>query len=178
MSFWNLNNGETITKETKMESADFVPIPDKTIVTAILTEIKNDYFDGESGIDEYINARWDITAPAEYKGRVVFQKMRPMSDKASQSDRAKLMLFAMHNEAGVQLPNRMPDDNDLAKLFMIKFNLRLRVWDMNGKQGNWVEELIETKKNSGTATQVAPQQAQAQAQGAASHDQIDEDIPF
>ncbi len=140
MSFWNLSDntsaGET-GKSFEMGGGDMEPIPANTSVLAAPDEAKLDNYEGE----EYISLRWTILAPKEYANRKVFQKIRVFDPDTKKSDKAKRMLAAIDSNAGGQLiaSGQEPTDALLTKCLVNKpMLLKLQVWEMNDKKGNWV----------------------------------------
>ena len=138
MSFWNLSDtSEKIDNTGNFESSNSMePIPAGTQVKAAIDEVKFDSWEG----DEYISARWTVLAPAEYKNRKVFQKIRVMDADKKKADKAKKMLAAIAvNAGGGLLKVASPGDADLQKHLMMKpMALKLDVWEIKDKTGNWV----------------------------------------
>jgi len=145
MSFWNLNDqSEKLdTTGSFTSNVDLEPIPNKTQVKAAIDEAKWDEYQS----DEYISLRWTVLAPAEYKGRKIFQKVKVMEADAKKSDKAKKMLAAIASNAGGGLLKvaGKPTDMDLQKHLLNKpMVLLLAVWaiedkeTMEVKKGNWV----------------------------------------
>ncbi len=158
MSFWNLSdNSENLQQNNTgtfdAGGGDMEPIPKDTQVKAACEEAKWDHYDGE----EYINLKWTVLAPAEYKNRKIFQKIRVMDGDAKKSDKAKRMLAAIAANAGgglLKVEGR-PSDMDLQRnLAMKPMALTLQVWEMDktdgtGKiSGNWVQQVAPLKPQS------------------------------
>ena len=155
MSFWTLTETtETIdTSGTFEVSTSMEPIPDNTQVKAALDEIKWDQYDG----DEYISGRWNILAPAEYKGRKIFHKIRVNDEKPAKADKAKKMLGAIAVNAGGGLLKLQtePTDQDLQKHLMNKpMVINLLVWEIEGKSGNWVNSVAPLKAKEKAAAPI------------------------
>ena len=149
MSFWNLNDTtETIDTSGSFEAqTSMEPIPAKTQVKAACDEAKWDTYDG----DEYISLRWNILAPAEYKGRKVFQKVRVKESDAKKADKAKKMLGAIAVNAGGGLLKLQsePTDQDLQKHLLNKpMALLLAVWEIDDKKGNWISAVSPLKSKA------------------------------
>jgi hypothetical protein len=140
MSFWNLSDNTSASetgKSFEMGGGDMEPIPANTSVLAAPDEAKLDNYEG----DEYISLRWTILAPKEYANRKVFQKIRVFDPDTKKSDKAKRMLAAIDSNAGGQLiaSGQEPTDALLTKCLVNKpMHLKLQVWEMNDKKGNWV----------------------------------------
>lgn len=146
MSFWNLEDtSEKIEMSGEFKSqTDMEPIPAKTQVKAACDEAKWDTYDG----DEYISLRWNILAPAEYKGRKIFQKVRVKDDDSKKADKAKKMLGAIAVNAGGGLLKIQsePTDQDLQKHLLNKpMALLLAVWEIDDKKGNWISAVSPLK---------------------------------
>ena len=146
MSFWSLNDtSETIDTSGSYESqTQLEPIPAKTQVKAACDEAKWDEYQG----DEYISLRWNILAPAEYKGRKIFQKVRVQEPDPKKADKHKKMLGAIAANAGGGLLKlkTQPSDQDLQKHLLNKpMALLLAVWKIDDKSGNWVSAVSPLK---------------------------------
>lgn len=150
MSFWNLSDSnEKLDTSGSFESGGAIePIPDNTQVKAAIDEAKWDDYEGE----RYISLRWNVLAPAEYKGRKVFQKVKVFD--AKKADKAKKMLAAIAvNAGGGLLKVSEPGDQDLQKHLMNKpMALLLKVWKMEKTDGtgdatgNWISAVSPLKK--------------------------------
>lgn len=176
MSFWNLSDNKTVdtTGDFNAGGGDIEPIPKDTQVKAACDEAKWDQ-NPHTG-EELISLRWNVLAPAEYKGRKVFQKVRVLDHDSKKADKAKRMLAAIATNAGGGLlkVEGKPTDNDLqSNLQMKPMALTLQVWEMekddgSGKMsGNWVQQVAPLK-----STNSAPAQQQSPAQ------QQDDDVGF
>jgi hypothetical protein len=131
------------------------PIPAGTQVKAAIDEVKFDSWEG----DEYISARWTVLAPAEYKNRKVFQKLRVQDANSKKADKAKRMLAAIAvNAGGGLLKVADPNDADLQKHLMMKpMALKLDVWEINGNSGNWVMAVAPLKKKEDATPEPQPE---------------------
>lgn len=170
-SFWGLSDGKKPEKTTSFETGGFDLIPDNTTALAIIDEA-GWRAGGEYGPD-YISVRWTILAPAEFKNRKIFQKIKVNDEKPGTADNAKRMLMAMDTIAGGKLAtiDREPEDEELiAALVNRQMVIKLKVWTLykqefkNGKkvdtdeiekQGNYVAAVSE-KKGSAPAKKTAP----------------------
>ena len=152
MSFWNLSeSNEKLEATGSFESGggDMEPIPAKTQVKAAIDEAKLDDYEA----DFYISLRWTVLAPAEYKNRKVFQKVRVMDDDPKKADKAKKMLAAIAvNAGGGLLKVADPQNQDLQKHLLNKpMALLLQVWEIKKddgttQKGNWVSAVSPLKK--------------------------------
>lgn len=176
MSFWNLSDqSEKLDTTGQFESGggDIEPIPAKTQVKAAIDEAKWDSYEG----DEYISLRWTVLAPAEYKNRKVFQKVRVMDDDSKKADKAKKMLAAISVNAGGGLLKvaGKPSDQDLQKHLLNKpMALLLQVWEIEKSdgttgRGNWISAVSPLKKQQPAKPEPEPEMQQ---------DEDDEDVPF
>lgn len=162
MSFWNLSDtNEKLDTSGSFESGggDIEPIPAKTQVKAAPDEAKWDEYQG----DEYISLRWNVLAPAEYKGRKIFQKVKVADGDSKKADKAKKMLAAIAVNAGGGLlkVQGKPTDQDLQKHLLNKpMALLLQVWEIEDEQtgekkrGNWISAVSPLAKKAEAAPAV------------------------
>lgn len=147
MAFWTTEAlASTGTVETG--GGDMTPIPAKTQVKAAIDEAKWDSYDG----DEYISLRWTVLAPADYKNRKIFQKVRV--NDPTKGEKAKKMLGAIAVNAGGGLlkTTGQPTDSDLQKHLLNKpMALLLQVWKIKPEDGsdemtgNWISSVSPLK---------------------------------
>ena len=177
MSFWQKQDGSQVENTTSFEmgGGDIKPIPNNTALIAAIEEAKWADYQGES----YINLKWRVMRPSEFANRVIFQKLKVFSDK--QGDKAKQMLAAIDANCGGKLAKLRdtPQDEDLMMSLVGKpVAIKVQVWDMNGKKGNWISAVAPAKQQAPQAQQqptprqpapIAPQTRQSLAQ--ASHNQ-------
>ena len=170
MSFWNTSDEKPIQGSSSFEIGGGNPLPDGTSVLAAPVEAGWRFYEGE----DYISISWSVLAPEQYKNRRVFQKLKVNDpDKA---DKAKRMLAAIDANAGGKLMGRgeAPDDQSLTQCLVGKpMMLRLGLWEINGKSGNWVQAVApkagaQQSPHQAPGAQQAPQQAPVE----------DEDVPF
>lgn len=172
MSFFNLSDGSNAAQTgNSFEMGGGEPIPDNTKLLAIIDEAK--WTDYENSW--YINLRWNVLQPAEFKGRKVFQKLHVQNADAKKADKAKRMLAAIDANAGGALmkTGKEPDDQDLTSALVNKpMVICVKVWDMNGNKGNWISAV--SPRNTNAAAPVAPPVHPVATQ---SHS-IDDEVPF
>lgn len=148
MSFWTLSDDTQKVDNSGTFSSgggDIEPIPNNTQVKAAIDEAKWDSYED----DEYISLRWTVLAPAEFKNRKIFQKVRVKDSDSKKADKAKRMLGAIAANAGGGLLKiaREPSDSDLQKHLLMKpMALTLMVWEIEqqdgtSKRGNWVQQV-------------------------------------
>lgn len=151
MSFWNLSDNTEIEKSGEFESGggSFEPLPNNTDCLAAVDEAKWDSYEGE----EYISLRWVILKPADYKGRKIFQKIKVNESDSKKADKAKRMLAAIDTNAGGKLmaSGEAPTDMSLMQSLSNKpMVIKLMVWEIDGKSGNWVSKV--SPKSAATPT--------------------------
>jgi hypothetical protein len=146
MSLFDAIKDEEVTGEFEA-GGNMEPIPNNTNVLACADEAK---WDSTQLNEFYVNIRWSILEPAEYKGRKIFQKLWIKDDKpknknpAEARKKAQLMLAAIDKNAGGLLASTGgTTDEDLTKALVNKMmilNLQLWQMDIDGekKSGNWV----------------------------------------
>ena len=185
MSFWQKQDGSQVENTTSFEmgGGEITPIPNNTALIAAIEEAKWADWEGES----YINLKWRVMRPSEFANRVIFQKLKVFSDK--QGDKAKQMLAAIDANCGGKLAKLRdtPQDEDLMMSLVGKpVAIKVQVWDINGKTGNWISAVSPAKQQAHVAQASAPQ-AQARPQQrtvtppqnvAPVYDPLDDDIPF
>jgi len=160
-SWWDLSDGSDYSQEAAYEAVtSFEPVP-VGVYKAAIADIKWAYPDYEP--EGFISVQWVILSQDEYKGRMIFQKIRCNSSEDKKSDKARRMLYAIDRAAGGKLPmDKGPDDLSLKSLTSLIMHIRAEIWENEGKTGNWVSAV------SKDAVKQAPV---AQPEG-------DEDIPF
>ena len=184
MSFWQKQDGSQIESTTTFEAGggDIQPIPNNTALIGAIEEAKWSEYQGE----HYINLKWRVMRPAEYANRVLFQKLKVFSPK--QGDKAKQMLAAIDANAGGKLAKLKdaPEDMDLMTALVGKaMAIKVQIWDIDGKTGNWISAVAPAKQQAPQAQTQAPtrptppQNAHNQAKSNAYQAQDDYDeIPF
>jgi hypothetical protein len=159
MSFWNLSDNKKLEASTEFEAGgNMEPIPNNTDVLAAIDEAKWDNYEGE----DYISLRWAVLAPADYKNRKIFQKLKVNQDNKDKADKAKKMLVAIDTNAGGKLlaSGKAPDDMMLTSALVNRpMVLKLFVWEIEGKSGNWVGKV--SARNAGTTPPPPPAPAPA-----------------
>lgn len=149
MSFFKLSTGNSATSDGNFDSGggDFSPIPKDTNVLAVCEESKIDNYQGE----QYVNNKWRVLKPEEYKNRVVFQKIRCWDGDVQKRDRAINMLAAIDANAGGKLAasGQEPTDISLQKAIVGKpMVLKLGIWKGDDKSGNWVIAVSPARKQA------------------------------
>lgn len=185
INFWQLSNGETPEAKGEFDAGGGgKPIPNDTGCIAAIEDPKWDSYEGEN----YISIRWRVSAPAPYANRVVFQKIYVEGKSSAKNpeeyrDKAVKMLIAIDANAGGGLYQlqRAPTNDDLMRHLAGKLMaIKVMLWEMNGKTGNWVGAVAPPKSS---ASKAAPNPMQQKAAPppppppAASGD-YDDSIPF
>lgn len=162
MSFFNLSTNEKLEANGSFDAnVGFEPIPDGSNLRACIEEAKWDSYDGEN----FIKLTWTVL-DGEYKSRKVFHKVKVRESDLSKKDKAIRMLAAIDANAGGNLMRlgKEPDDMELtANLTNKPMAIKVGVWEISGKKGNWVMAVSALN---------TPQAAPAPIAAA------DEDIPF
>ena len=145
---------------------DFELIPKGTILLAVIEQVKWQEYEGES----HVNLKWKVAHPQQYAKRVIFQKLHVLDDKKGKNARA--MLQAIDFNAGGRLAKMglkaAPTDDELQIALLGRpMQIKLDVWDMNGKQGNWVCAVAPAKQQPKPTPPVIP-----------APEDDDDDIPF
>lgn len=141
MGFFKLSDGNNAAQNNNgsFESGggNFEPIPKGTSVLAVCEEAKIDEYEG----DRFIAIKWSVAKPEEYKNRKVFQKIRCFDPNSEKRDKALRMLAAIDANAGGKLA-AIDDEPTSQQLMQALANrpmvLKLEVWEINDKSGNWV----------------------------------------
>jgi hypothetical protein len=170
MSIWKTSDEKAIVPSTTFESGggNIAPIPEGTSVIAATVEARWKEYEGE----DYISIQWQVLAPGEFKNRRVFQKIKVNEPDVSKSDRAKKMLAAIDTNAGGHLmaAGVHPTDQSLTQHLVGKpMLLRLGLWEINDKSGNWVQA-VSPKVGAAPPVKEAPAAPAANI--------VDSDVPF
>lgn len=180
MTFFTQSNGqETQVQATfEMGGGSIQPIPNDTGCVAAIEEAKWDEYNG----DRFIVVKWRVQQPGDYANRVIFQKIKifgteQCKDKTATSDKAKRMLVAIDTNAGGKLValGREPTDSEMAVSLVGKImGVKVMLWEINGKTGNWIGAVSPVK--GGAATKAKVEAAKVAPSQAASLDE--DDVPF
>lgn len=142
-NFWLDIDNKNDLGRFEMGGGEIEPIPSKTQALAYIEDIKwTSYQD-----DEYINAQWKIIKPEEYKGRVIFQKIKVKEEDQKKKEKALRMLMAIDHNAkgGLAKLGKEPTTEQLkAKLTNKPMVIMIMMWSMDDaqtgdtKRGNWI----------------------------------------
>ena len=169
MSFWNTSEGESLEKSTgSFDAGGGGLIPENTTAQAVITTATIDDFQG----DEFINLTWTVQKPAAYANRKVFQKVRVWDADTKKADKAKKMLAAIDKNAGGKLleTGKEPTERTIQFLLNKPMLIKIMVWEMNDKSGNWVASV--SPRDTGSPTS-APKSKDVDLDIG-----LDDDIPF
>lgn len=153
--FWNVDIKEDENLDSFEMGGSLEPIPDKTDVLAAPYEAKWDEYQGE----EYISISWNVLKPQAYSNRKIFQKLKVNDPK--KAEKAKRMLMAIDANAGGHLraSGKLPTDGMLTKALLNKqMILKVGVWKIDDKSGNWV--MAVSPKSKGLPAEEPAAQAQ------------------
>jgi|SRR5690554_87586 len=142
-------------------STNFEPIPSGTQVLAYAEDAAIDQHP-DFQPEEAVKIKWHIVKPAEYEGRVIFQKVKINDPNRDKRLRQLRMLAAIDANAGGAIAKHSGSlsDNLLQKALTQKpMLLRLEVWEFNGKTGNWVSS-VAPKPTGEVVAMPAPKPAQ------------------
>ena len=166
MSFFKKTDGtDAAAKATgTVESGGNAIIPDNTTCLAMITAAA--WYTDTQRDDTYISLTWTIAKPAEYANRKVFHKIRVLDKDGKKADKALDMLAAIDKNAGGKLAAAgvEPTNSTLFNLIDKPMLIKLNVWDLDGRTGNWVSK-VSPRTETAPAAQVVVEQH-------------DEDIPF
>jgi len=166
-SFWDLSDGNKAESNGSMDmgGGNMEPIPNGTELLALIDEAKLDSYED----DTYISLRWTVQAPEQYKNRKIFQKVRVFDADPTKADKAKRMLMAIDHNCGGKLAasGEAPADHNMPAALCAKpMMIKVQIWEINDKSGNWVSSVAA--RNATPATQ--PANTDDNAKG--------DDIPF
>lgn len=158
-------------------SEDFEVIPDGTVAIALI-ESAEVVCASMYNPEDTVKITWRIQG-GEYANRVVFQKIKFMEQDATKRLRQQRILLAIDANARGQIrADGGVNPQNVTSLQFAVMQIHIKVWEMDGKKGNWISAVSE----KGGASQQAKPRAQAQVQTQAQHEpqvaQADDVIPF
>jgi len=162
--FWNTSENKPVQASNDFEvTTALEPIPSNELLRSIITEAKWAEYQG----DEYINARWDVIE-GEYKGRVLFQKIRVKDASDKKRDKAIQMLAAIDANAGGKLMSSGKEPTDVAMMQHLcnkPMVIRVRIWSMEDevtkevRTGNWIDGVFSASGSAPVKKKAAPASA-------------------
>lgn len=155
MGFFDSRIEGNVPQNGEFSGPDFELIP---AGTQALAYIEDAYIDvpKDNGA-EYISLKWRIQKPESIANRLIFQKLRIWDDDGKKRNRALMMLAAIDQNSGgvISAQSNDPDDALLAKALLNKpMLIKLDVWEIDGKSGNWV--CAVAPKPEGSLPEVMP----------------------
>lgn len=165
MTFWTTSDNQAVESNGSFEMGGGEPIPDNTNLKACIDEASWDAWEGE----HYIKLRWTVLE-GDYKGRKVFQKIKVNEPDISKRDKAIRMLAAIDSNCGGKLmaSGEEPTEESLYNLVNHPMIIKVMVWEIGGKSGNWVAMV--------SSLQAAQSEASQKAENA--ENATSDDIPF
>jgi hypothetical protein len=147
MSFFKLSTGEPVKSTGEVELGGNSVIPDNTTCEAIITECGWASYEGKN----YVNAKWQVTKPLQYANRIVFQKIQLEETDTKKLDNAIKMFAAIdQNATGGKLvaSGERPTDAALFQLLNKPMLIKIMVWDLNDRKGNWISKVSPRSQNA------------------------------
>ena len=152
MSFFKLSTGEAVKTTGEAELGGNAVIPENTTCEAMIVECGWASHEGKN----YVNAKWQVTKPTQYANRVVFQKIQLEETDTKKLDNAIRMFAAIdQNATGGKLvaTGDKPTDVTLFSLIHKPMLIKIMVWDMNDRKGNWISKVSPRSQNAPVAQQ-------------------------
>lgn len=177
--FWDLSDGKNATStgtNYEIPGGNMDPIPEGSSVLAAPDQVQWASTDANNGpVAQYIEIRWNIIQPEQYKGRKIFHKLwvtdfdpnAKSQDKAiAKRDKARRMLAAIDANAGGKLATNpgVPGNDHLGVALIDKpMVITLMEWEGRdgGTGGNWVSAVAPRN----AAIEVKPAKAKKPASG-------------
>ena len=174
-NFWGNLDTNSTTGAFESGGGSFEPLPNGTQVLAHIEDAK--WAEDQRSFERYIELKWSVLQPEEYKNRKVFQKVKVLDGEIKKADKAKMMLAAIDkNASGGKLlsTGKAPTDIEMMRHLSSKpMILKLGVWEMEGKKGNWVQAVAP--KNGAKVTDAHKKDA---TQAPTSTDEFSDDIQW
>jgi hypothetical protein len=166
MSFWDLSDSSSAAKtgtEYEVPGGNLDPIPDGSSVLAVVDQAKWQTKDAnDPSSPAYIELRWSILAPDQYKNRKIFHKLwvtdfdpsaKDVKKATEKRDKARRMLAAVDANAGGKLTQNtgIPNDDALAFALLNKpMTITLMTWEISDSRGtasgNWLSAVAPKAK--------------------------------
>lgn len=158
MSFWNLSDNSDASKtgtEYEVPGGNMDPIPDGSSVLAMIDQAQWRRSDANNPASpQFIELRWSILQPDQYKNRKIFHKLwvtdldpsaKDQQKAIAKRDKARRMLAAIDANAGGKLTQNpgVPTDEALGIALLNKpMVITLMTWEVSDARGtssgNWV----------------------------------------
>lgn len=190
MSFWLSSTGETIKGQPEKaftpEVVNIV-IPNNTLARAkivsfvLVEEFNQQYYDAP-----YYEITWELI-DGDFVNAQVKQKIKAFEREPKTKDRALEMLMLLYRIANMAPPQSAPTAFDLLPFLGKVFGIKVKEWQRNGNEGNFVGEvhLPDNSFKTKTGVKLAPKAEAKQplyADNFSSYETIadkkEKDIPF
>lgn len=202
MSFWEVegeNLSQTATKEYEIPGGNMDPIPNNSDVLAIIDQAKWQHKDKEDTTSpRYIELRWSVMQPEEYKNRKVFHKLwvadldpealKKGQDKAkTKQGKARRMLATIDMNAGGNLlksEGAPTEDSMTLHLCNKPMVIKCMTWSMKSNDGsdmagNWVSAVKTADSPLHISDEKPPKASGGPGQTpSAGGNSLDDEIPF
>jgi hypothetical protein len=125
-----------------MGGGDFESIPSGTQLRGLIESAEI----GEYEDQKYINIKWRVLG-GEYDKRIIFQKVRVFENDEKKRDKALAMLAAIDLNCGGNLNKKVQSVDELDDIILMsclankQMYIKVAVWEMGEKKGNWVKEV-------------------------------------
>jgi hypothetical protein len=132
-------NGEKAPTNGEYSGPTIEIIPKGTQCLAYIEDAELEH--SREGDEQYVSLKWRVSKPTEIANRVLFQKLKIWDKDQKKRTRAFMMLAAIDANAGgvIAGQSKDPDDALLSRALLNKpMLIKLDVWEIDGKQGNWI----------------------------------------
>lgn len=146
-----MNNYFDDVLKQETSKAQYEPLPDDVEVKAILTECMWECTWGKENESSHVKCVWAITEQ-QYGNRRIFDKLKLHDEKVSavKTGKRKLMMLDKIANAGIVKANVEPDDYALKRLEGTAVTIKLGLWEINGRKGNYVKSIMPVVEDNGT----------------------------
>lgn len=134
MSFWQTSEGKKATGD--VPENDFSPLK-KDWYTCIFETVDVNEYQGE----RKVKLKTRVIGEGYGNNRVLFLNLKAFEGSnvsEKQRDRAINLLVKLYQITKSKLPDGEPDDRSLSQLTDKPIDLLLDVWELDGKEGNWL----------------------------------------
>lgn len=146
MSFWSSFSGDIIDgSEERSHSKGFELIPNNTTASSIIK--KSELLKIQDSNDKFYQITYQLI-DGDFKGSFVQQKIKCFDHDDKKRDRNLNMLFRLFKLCNYKPDhNSEPNNDDLINLNGNHIGIKIREWEYDGKQGNWVSEIHAVDDN-------------------------------
>lgn len=143
MSFWKNSEGSVVIGDTQLAFApeiNNVIIPNGTKALAVIKKFDLiEKFNPQFYDAPFYEVTYQLK-DGEYKDQEVKQKIKCFDRKSKTKDRALEMMMLLFKIGGVQPTQQSPTVFDLLPFVGKVIGIKIREWQKNGKEGNFVSE--------------------------------------